>query len=193
MAWNCAKHLRRQKSILITCSQCRQWMIVITKRFCTRSFLGGRRLVMEGCLIKWSFCAWYHAQCLNFHTEHFVSQYVVDHVSQNGVHKTMMVWVYNEHPCNGSKFVCFGMLPIDPAYQEARKQRYWFLTQGAYWVHLEWNMDHLMARFNYWWPLPSWDELQITHRWWKLDVAIQYPEHCVVASTVKSRARWIAI
>ena len=117
MVWNCAKHLRRQKSILITCSQCRQWMIVITKRFCTRSFLGGRRLVMEGCLIKWSFCAWYHAQCLNFHTEHFVSQYVVDHVSQNGVHKTMMVWV-GERPWNVKSWNglhgCFGcQFPIN--------------------------------------------------------------------------------
>ena len=65
---------------------------------------------MERCLIKQSFCAWYHAQCINFHTGHFVSQYVVDHINQNGIHKTMMVWVYNEeHPCNGSKFAYFGM------------------------------------------------------------------------------------
>eukprot|EP00985_Skeletonema_marinoi_P033822 scaffold42277_cov153-Skeletonema_marinoi.AAC.1 len=47
-------------------------------------------------------------------------EYVVDHVSRNGVHKTMMVWVYDKRPRNGSQFVYFGMLPIDPTSDEAK-------------------------------------------------------------------------
>ena len=38
----------------------------------------------------------------------------------NGVHKTMMVWVYDKRPRNGSQFVYFGMLPIDPMSEEAQ-------------------------------------------------------------------------
>eukprot|EP00578_Thalassiosira_sp_NH16_P030550 CAMPEP_0181081758 /NCGR_PEP_ID=MMETSP1071-20121207/3266_1 /TAXON_ID=35127 /ORGANISM="Thalassiosira sp., Strain NH16" /LENGTH=963 /DNA_ID=CAMNT_0023163313 /DNA_START=212 /DNA_END=3103 /DNA_ORIENTATION=+ len=47
-------------------------------------------------------------------------EYVVDHASRNGVHKTMMVWVYDKRPRNGSQFVYFGMLPIDPQSEEAK-------------------------------------------------------------------------
>lgn len=47
-------------------------------------------------------------------------EYVVDHVSRNGVHKTMMVWVYDKRPRNGSQFVYFGMLHIDPTSDEAK-------------------------------------------------------------------------
>merc|ERR1712039_1049546 len=35
-------------------------------------------------------------------------EYVVDHVSRDGVHKTTMVWVYDRRPANGGDFVCFG-------------------------------------------------------------------------------------
>ena len=40
-------------------------------------------------------------------------EYVVDHVSLNGVHKTMMVWVYDKRERNGSAFVYFGCVPIE--------------------------------------------------------------------------------
>eukprot|EP00980_Cylindrotheca_fusiformis_P003154 scaffold721_cov131-Cylindrotheca_fusiformis.AAC.44 len=39
-------------------------------------------------------------------------EYVIDHVSMNGKHKTCMVWVYDKRPANGSAFVYFGMLPV---------------------------------------------------------------------------------
>jgi len=39
-------------------------------------------------------------------------EYVVDHVSRDGVHKTAMVWVYDKRPCNDADFVYFGMLPV---------------------------------------------------------------------------------
>ena len=32
-------------------------------------------------------------------------EYVVDHVSRDGVHKTSMIWVYDKRPANGSAFV----------------------------------------------------------------------------------------
>jgi biotin carboxylase len=47
-------------------------------------------------------------------------EYVVDHVSRDGVHKTMAVWVYDKRPRNGSQFVYFGMCPIDPESNEAK-------------------------------------------------------------------------
>lgn len=47
-------------------------------------------------------------------------EYVVDMCSRNGVHKLMMTWVYDKRPANGSKFVYFGMLPIDPQSEEAK-------------------------------------------------------------------------
>jgi len=39
-------------------------------------------------------------------------EYVVDHVSRDGVHKTVMLWVYDKRPCNGAAFVYFGMVPV---------------------------------------------------------------------------------
>jgi len=47
-------------------------------------------------------------------------EYVVDHVSRDGIHKTVMVWVYDKRPVNGSAFVYFGCVPVDPQSQEAR-------------------------------------------------------------------------
>jgi len=47
-------------------------------------------------------------------------EYVVDHVSRNGVHKTMMVWVYDKRPANGSAFVYFGCVPVDSKSPEAK-------------------------------------------------------------------------
>merc|ERR1740138_1746708 len=35
-------------------------------------------------------------------------EYIVDHVSRDGVHKCTMVWVYDRRPANGGDFVCFG-------------------------------------------------------------------------------------
>ena len=35
-------------------------------------------------------------------------EYIVDHVSRDGVHKTTMVWVYDRRPANGAGFVPFG-------------------------------------------------------------------------------------
>jgi biotin carboxylase len=35
-------------------------------------------------------------------------EYIVDHVSRDGVHKTTLVWVYDRRPANGGDFVCFG-------------------------------------------------------------------------------------
>lgn len=46
-------------------------------------------------------------------------EYVVDHVSRDGVHKTVMVWVYDKRPVNGGDFVYFGDCPIDPGSPEA--------------------------------------------------------------------------
>jgi len=47
-------------------------------------------------------------------------EYVVDHVSLNGVHKTMMVWVYDKRERNGSAFVYFGLVPIEADSLEAQ-------------------------------------------------------------------------
>jgi len=47
-------------------------------------------------------------------------EYVVDQVSRDGVHKTMMVWVYDKRPANNSAFVYFGMVPVDPNSMEAK-------------------------------------------------------------------------
>jgi len=47
-------------------------------------------------------------------------EYVVDHVSQDGVHKTVMIWVYDKRAVNGSAFVYHGMLPVDSASEEAK-------------------------------------------------------------------------
>jgi biotin carboxylase len=47
-------------------------------------------------------------------------EYVVDHVSRNGVHKTVMVWVYDKRKANGGDFVYFGMKPVDPSTDKAK-------------------------------------------------------------------------
>eukprot|EP00977_Amphora_coffeiformis_P010196 scaffold2363_cov159-Amphora_coffeaeformis.AAC.58 len=47
-------------------------------------------------------------------------EFVVDHVSRDGVHKTTMVWVYDKQPANGSAFVYYGMLPVDSESPEAK-------------------------------------------------------------------------
>jgi biotin carboxylase len=47
-------------------------------------------------------------------------EYVIDHVSREGVHKTAMVWVYDKRPANGSAFVYYGCLPVDLSSPEAR-------------------------------------------------------------------------
>jgi len=36
------------------------------------------------------------------------TEYIVDHVSRDGVHKTTLVWVYDRRSANGGDFVCFG-------------------------------------------------------------------------------------
>jgi len=47
-------------------------------------------------------------------------EYIVDHVSRDGIHKTMMVWSYDKRPANGSAFVYYGILPVEPDSPEAR-------------------------------------------------------------------------
>jgi len=47
-------------------------------------------------------------------------EYVVDHVSRDGKHKTCMVWVYDKRPANGSAFVYFGCVPVDSDSPEAK-------------------------------------------------------------------------
>lgn len=47
-------------------------------------------------------------------------EYVIDHVSMNGEHKTSMVWVYDKRPANGSAFVYYGMLPVAIDSPEAK-------------------------------------------------------------------------
>merc|ERR1711972_493992 len=40
-------------------------------------------------------------------------EYVVDHVSRDGEHKTTMIWVYDKRKANGSAFVYYGMVPVE--------------------------------------------------------------------------------
>lgn len=47
-------------------------------------------------------------------------EYIVDHVSRDSVHKTAMVWLYDKRPANGSAFVYYGCIPLDPNTPEAR-------------------------------------------------------------------------
>lgn len=47
-------------------------------------------------------------------------EYVVDHVSRDGVHKTVMLWVYDKRKANGGDFVYFGMKPVDPSTEVAK-------------------------------------------------------------------------
>jgi biotin carboxylase len=49
------------------------------------------------------------------------TEYVVDHVSRDGVHKCVMVWVYDKRPTNGAAFVYYGMIPVDLATPEAQE------------------------------------------------------------------------
>ena len=46
-------------------------------------------------------------------------EYVVDHASRDGIHKTCMVWVYDKGEANGANFVPFAMKPVDPTSVEA--------------------------------------------------------------------------
>ncbi|EOD23907.1 hypothetical protein EMIHUDRAFT_223094 [Emiliania huxleyi CCMP1516] len=48
------------------------------------------------------------------------TEYVVDQVSKDGYHKTMMVWQYDKRPRNGSQFVYFGMVPVNPQSKTAQ-------------------------------------------------------------------------
>merc|ERR1719356_2186130 len=48
-------------------------------------------------------------------------EYVVDHVSRDGVHKTTMVWVYDKRKANGGDFVYYGMLPVPIDSKEAQE------------------------------------------------------------------------
>lgn len=48
-------------------------------------------------------------------------EYVVDQVSRDGVHKTVMVWVYDKRNANGASFVYFGDIPVDSESTEAKK------------------------------------------------------------------------
>ena len=47
-------------------------------------------------------------------------EYVVDHVSYDGIHKTMMVGVYDKRAVNGAAFVYHGMLPVRSDSPEAQ-------------------------------------------------------------------------
>merc|ERR1740138_483046 len=47
-------------------------------------------------------------------------EYVVDHVSMDGVHKTVMIWVYDKRAVNGAPFVYHGVLPVPSDSQEAQ-------------------------------------------------------------------------
>ena len=47
-------------------------------------------------------------------------EYVVDMVSRDGLHKTVMVWCYDKRPVHGSAFVYFGCIPVDSNSPESR-------------------------------------------------------------------------
>jgi hypothetical protein len=47
-------------------------------------------------------------------------EYVVDHVSRDGIHKTMMVWVYDKRSANGSAFVYYGCSAVPADSPEAK-------------------------------------------------------------------------
>jgi hypothetical protein len=49
------------------------------------------------------------------------TEYVVDHVSHGGVHKTVMVYVYDKRPTNGAAFVYWNMIPVDSSTPEAQQ------------------------------------------------------------------------
>merc|ERR1712019_219791 len=48
-------------------------------------------------------------------------EYVIDHVSWDGVHKTTMVWVYDKRKANGGDFVYYGMIPVSIDSKEAQE------------------------------------------------------------------------
>jgi len=48
------------------------------------------------------------------------TEYVVDHVSRDGVHKTMMLYKYDKRPVNGAQFVYYGMVPVPSSSEEAQ-------------------------------------------------------------------------
>merc|ERR1712060_87434 len=48
-------------------------------------------------------------------------EYVIDHVSRDGVHKTTMVWVYDKRKANGGGFVDYDMIPIAIDSKEAQE------------------------------------------------------------------------
>lgn len=45
-------------------------------------------------------------------------EYVVDHCSRDGVHKTVNLFVYDKRPCNGAPFVYYGMSPLEDSQSE---------------------------------------------------------------------------
>jgi len=47
-------------------------------------------------------------------------EYVVDHVSRDGEHKTTMVWVYDKRAANGAAFVYYGMVPVEADSEAAQ-------------------------------------------------------------------------
>merc|ERR1712190_579213 len=47
-------------------------------------------------------------------------EYVVDHVTRDGQHKTVMVWVYDKRPTNGGEFVYYNVLPVESADPTAK-------------------------------------------------------------------------
>lgn len=46
-------------------------------------------------------------------------EFVVDHVSRDGVHKTMMIWRMDKRQANGAPSVYFGAVPVDSRSPEA--------------------------------------------------------------------------
>lgn len=47
-------------------------------------------------------------------------EYVVDHVTRDGVHKTVMAWVYDKRPTNGGEFVYYNMMPVESSDPTAK-------------------------------------------------------------------------
>eukprot|EP00425_Heterocapsa_triquetra_P039836 CAMPEP_0195080020 /NCGR_PEP_ID=MMETSP0448-20130528/21828_1 /TAXON_ID=66468 /ORGANISM="Heterocapsa triquestra, Strain CCMP 448" /LENGTH=447 /DNA_ID=CAMNT_0040112929 /DNA_START=117 /DNA_END=1460 /DNA_ORIENTATION=- len=48
-------------------------------------------------------------------------EYIIDHVSRDGVHKCTLVWVYDRRPANGGDFVCFGQNVVLSDSPEAKE------------------------------------------------------------------------
>jgi hypothetical protein len=47
-------------------------------------------------------------------------EYIVDHVSRDGIHKCFMLFVYDKRPANGAPFVYYGCIPVDSESPEAK-------------------------------------------------------------------------